>query len=213
VAGTNSKTSSYAWESSRKTGNRTILKPKAKSNASNKQSKNGYGTNPQQTYTARAKATPATTSDGHWRIRHDRVDNAGIISIRYNSRLHHIGIGRGHKNTRVKVLIHDRHIQVITAESGTLLRELTLDPTRDYQPQKPVIADTHTGYEPSPETPMNDDPRHHALVRWELVARSPPPDPSRSRKRCQVRAEPEFFAWRTGQRSGIFTQLIGARFK
>jgi hypothetical protein len=36
--------------------------------------------------------------------------------------------------TRVLILIQDLHIRIINAATGELLRELTLDPTRDYQP-------------------------------------------------------------------------------
>lgn len=50
--------------------------------------------------------------------------------------MHHIGIGRAHKHARVTILIHDRDIRVINAVTGELVRALTLDPTRDYQPQK-----------------------------------------------------------------------------
>jgi transposase InsO family protein len=91
---------------------------------------------PQQAYTARPKAVPTATpiDTGHYRVRHDRIDPSGVITLRYNSRLHHIGLGRRHAGTRVLVLAHDRHIRVLTTDGG-LLRELTLDPTRDYQPQ------------------------------------------------------------------------------
>lgn len=92
---------------------------------------------PAQAYAALGKAGPAGTVDGHWRIREDRIDQSGVITLRYDSRLHHIGIGRTHKGTRVKILIHDRHIRILSTETGQLLRELILDPTRDYQPQKP----------------------------------------------------------------------------
>jgi transposase InsO family protein len=94
---------------------------------------------PAETYAARSKSTPAGT-DGHWRIREDRVDDAGKITLRVNSRLHHIGIGRAHKHERVRVLIHNHDIRVINPATGELLRELTLDPTRNYQPQKPQNA-------------------------------------------------------------------------
>lgn len=94
---------------------------------------------PAQTYAARSKAVPAGT-DGHWRIREDRVDDSGSITLRFNSRLHHIGIGRAHKHERVQVLIHNHDIRIINPATGELLRELTLDPTRDYQPQKPQNA-------------------------------------------------------------------------
>jgi hypothetical protein len=57
------------------------------------------------------------------------------MTIRYNSRLHHIGIGRRHARTHVLALIADLNIRVINRDTGELLRELTLDPARDYQPQ------------------------------------------------------------------------------
>jgi transposase InsO family protein len=91
---------------------------------------------PAQAYSARPKAVPTGTpiDTGHYRVRHDRIDNSGVITLRHNSRLHHIGLGRGHAGTRVLVLARDRHIRVLTTD-GELLRELNLDPSRDYQPQ------------------------------------------------------------------------------
>ena len=43
---------------------------------------------------------PAPTSTRHCRVRHDRVDKGGTVTLRYNSRLHHIGIGRRLAGTR-----------------------------------------------------------------------------------------------------------------
>ena len=88
---------------------------------------------------SRSKAVPAGV-DGHWRIREDRIDSDGTITLRFNSRMHHIGIGRAHKHERVRILIHNNEIRVINPDTGELLRDLTLDPTRDYQPQKPQNA-------------------------------------------------------------------------
>ena len=51
-----------------------------------------------------------------------------------SGRLHHIGIGAAHARTPVLLLIHDLHIRVINAATGELLRDLTLDPSRNYQP-------------------------------------------------------------------------------
>jgi hypothetical protein len=42
-------------------------------------------------------------------------------------------IGRTHTETHVILLAQDLHIRVVNATTGELLRELTLDPTRDYQ--------------------------------------------------------------------------------
>jgi hypothetical protein len=57
-----------------------------------------------------------------------------VFTLRHNSRLHHIGVGRRHAGTRILVLVHDLHIRVLT-EDGELLRELVLNPAQDYQPQ------------------------------------------------------------------------------
>jgi transposase InsO family protein len=90
---------------------------------------------PAAVYTARPKATPTGVSPTHERVRRDRIDDSGVVTIRYHGRLHHIGIGRTHARTHVLLLIQDLHIRVIAAATGELLRELTLDPTRDYQPR------------------------------------------------------------------------------
>ena len=85
-------------------------------------------------YTSRPKAHPGTRIATHNRVRTDRVDQAGAITLRVNGRLHHIGIGRHHHRTRVLILAQDHHITVINAATGEVLRDFTLDPTRDYQP-------------------------------------------------------------------------------
>ena len=89
---------------------------------------------PAVVYNARPKATPAERTDTHYRVRHDRVDDAGSVTLRVNGRLHHIGIGRTHARTPVILLVDDHHLRVVHAATGELLRELTIDPTRDYQP-------------------------------------------------------------------------------
>jgi transposase InsO family protein len=99
-------------------------------------------TTPARAYHARGKATPTGDLDGHWRIREDRVDKAGVVTIRYHSRLHHIGIGRPYRNRPIKMLIHDRHIRIIDPTTGELIRELTLNPDIDYQPQNPRPKET-----------------------------------------------------------------------
>lgn len=88
---------------------------------------------PEQAYTARAKATPSTSSS-HWRIRNDIVDKFGRISMRHAGRLHHIGIGYDRSGTFVRILMHDLHITVIDADTGEIIRDLTLNTERDYQP-------------------------------------------------------------------------------
>jgi transposase InsO family protein len=93
---------------------------------------------PSDAFHARTKAHPrlhGITLDGY-RLRHDKIDRSGKITIRYQGRLHHIGLGRRHAHQPVAILIAGRDIRVLT-ENGQLLRQLVLDPTRDYQPQPP----------------------------------------------------------------------------
>jgi transposase InsO family protein len=89
---------------------------------------------PLQAYSARvkARATGASAST-YFRVRSDKVDKAGKVSLRYDSRLYKIGLGRAYKGRPVKLLIADQNIRVIDSE-GELIRELTLDPSRNYQP-------------------------------------------------------------------------------
>lgn len=96
-----------------------------------------HGRTPLQAYNARTKARPASQNaraNTHFRVRQDKVDQSGRVTLRYESRLHHIGIGRAHKGRPIKLLIADRNIRIINPQNGELLRQLTLDPTRDYQP-------------------------------------------------------------------------------
>jgi Integrase core domain len=90
---------------------------------------------PADAYAARPKAGPGDrTADTHDRVRTDRIDNTGLVTLRHNGKLHHIGIGRAHAGTRVLLLVQDLHIRVVNAATGELIRELVLDPETDYQP-------------------------------------------------------------------------------
>jgi transposase InsO family protein len=91
---------------------------------------------PAEAFEARPKATPSLPGlrvPAHVRVRRDRIDITGVITLRHNSRLHHIGLGRGLVGTRVIALVDGLRVRVIT-EDGELIRALTLDPSRDYQP-------------------------------------------------------------------------------
>jgi len=91
---------------------------------------------PATIYTTRPKATPTDGNrddDTHNRVRTDRVDKSGKITLRHGGTLYSIGIGRTHARTRVTILIQDLDIRIIDAATGELLRELTLDTTKRYQ--------------------------------------------------------------------------------
>jgi transposase InsO family protein len=90
---------------------------------------------PATAYAARPKATPAPPpASTPERIRTTPVGANGTITIRAGGRPRHIGIGRTHAGTRVLVCTRDRDIRIIHPATGELLRQLTLDLTRDYQP-------------------------------------------------------------------------------
>jgi transposase InsO family protein len=90
---------------------------------------------PADAYHRRPKATAGDRGDDtHDRVRHDRVDNNGKITLRVDSRMHHIGLGAEHRRAPVIVLVHDLDVRVVHATTGELIRKLTIDPTHDYQP-------------------------------------------------------------------------------
>jgi transposase InsO family protein len=90
---------------------------------------------PATAYQARPKATPGDrATDTHNRVRTDRLDTNGSVTLRHGGKLYHLGIGRTHARTHVLLLVQDLHIRVINAATGELLRELTLDTSRSYQP-------------------------------------------------------------------------------
>jgi hypothetical protein len=73
------------------------------------------------------------------KVRHDKVDKTGSVTLRHRSKLHHIGLGRAFKGQRVSMLICDLDVRVI-AEDGTRIRRLTLDPPKSRKRTKVLLA-------------------------------------------------------------------------
>jgi hypothetical protein len=71
----------------------------------------------------------------HTKVRRDRIDHTGCFTLRYRSKLHHVGVGRAHKGKRVLILMADLDIRVID-EDGVTLRHFELDPSVSYQRQQ-----------------------------------------------------------------------------
>ena len=93
---------------------------------------------PAAAYAARPKAVPGDrAADTHDRVRTDRIDATGLVTLRHQGRLYHIGVGRPHAGTRVLLLVQDLHIRVINADTGELIRELTLDPDQELPAHRP----------------------------------------------------------------------------
>ncbi len=92
---------------------------------------------PRIAFEARDRARPSGPQiqvGAEVRVRKDRIDNNGKVTLRHRSRLHHIGVGHAHKGKRVILLVDGLDVRVLS-QDGELLRHLTLDPARDYQRQ------------------------------------------------------------------------------
>jgi transposase InsO family protein len=99
---------------------------------------------PATIYTSLPKASPASdrSTDTHDRVRRDKIDKAGSVTLRVAGQLRHIGVGRTYARTDVLMLVQDLHVTVIDAATGEILRDLIIDPRKDYQP---------TGRPPGPQ--------------------------------------------------------------
>lgn len=94
-----------------------------------------HGRTPAAAFEGRIKARPVgDRSRAHFRVRIDRVSKTGNVTVRYLSRLRHIGLGRAHAGQPVRLLMADDYVRVIR-QDGSLIRELVLDASRDYQPR------------------------------------------------------------------------------
>jgi transposase InsO family protein len=94
---------------------------------------------PAALYESLPKALPTESRDAdtHDRVRVDKVSKTGNVTLRVHGKLRHIGVGRTHKGTHVLLLVQDLEVRIVNAITGQLLRELTINPARDYQPHGP----------------------------------------------------------------------------
>jgi hypothetical protein len=111
---------------------------------------------PATAYTTRPKATPGAdrAGDSHDRVRFDRIDNVGTVTLRHNGRLHHIGIGRTHARTHVILLVHDLDVRVIDAATNCSASSPSTPPATTSPPER--TAD-------QPAAPRNDNSRTYEL--------------------------------------------------
>ena len=89
---------------------------------------------PMAVFSTLLKAGPAQApAPVDHRVRRDKIDSGGKVTLRYLGRLRHIPVGVAHKNRRVRLLVAGPDVRIVT-DDGELIRALTLDPTRSYQP-------------------------------------------------------------------------------
>jgi hypothetical protein len=89
---------------------------------------------PGHAYRATPKALPATNghAQGHYRLRYDRIDTKGKVSIRRAGRMHHLGVGTTHARKRVLAFADDHQITVADLNTGEVLSVHLIEPTKSY---------------------------------------------------------------------------------
>jgi transposase InsO family protein len=99
------------------------------------------GRTPFQAFHARLKAGPSAASAIQYRVRRDKLDAGGRVTVRYLGRLRHIYVSYKRRRQPVTLLIAGPHLQVV-AEDGSILRQLSLDATKNYQPVEQAADST-----------------------------------------------------------------------
>lgn len=88
---------------------------------------------PATAYHALPKAEPSQSPcTGPYRLRYDRIDPGGKVSIRRAGRMHHLGIGTRHAGKRILALADQNNITVIELHTGEILSTHHIDPTKTY---------------------------------------------------------------------------------
>ncbi len=89
---------------------------------------------PGQAYRATPKAAPAPNgrSPGHYRLRYDRLDTKGRMTLRRAGRMHHLAVGAAHARTRVLAFADEHHITVAELTTGEVLSRHLIEPNKTY---------------------------------------------------------------------------------
>jgi transposase InsO family protein len=89
---------------------------------------------PGNAYRATPKAIPATNGHArdHYRLRYDRLDTKGKMTIRRAGRMHHLGVGAAHARKRVLAFADDHQITVADLTTGEILSIHQIEPDKTY---------------------------------------------------------------------------------
>jgi transposase InsO family protein len=92
---------------------------------------------PGETYRATPKAAPAgPRAQQHYRLRYDRLDAKGKMSLRRAGRMHHLATGAAHARKRVLAFSDDTHVTVIDLTTGEILSVHLIQPEKAYWPNQ-----------------------------------------------------------------------------
>lgn len=88
---------------------------------------------PASAYRATPKALPADARvQGHYRLRYDRLDPQGKMSLRRAGRMHHLGTGIANARKRVLALADNNQIIVTDLQTGEVLSTHLIEPEKSY---------------------------------------------------------------------------------
>lgn len=93
------------------------------------------GNTPAHAYQATVKAEPGgQTLASHYRIRTDRLDEKGKVSLRRAGKMHHLGVRKEHGRKRVLMLIDETTVTVTEIGTGEVLSQHLIEPEKHYWP-------------------------------------------------------------------------------
>lgn len=89
---------------------------------------------PGEAYRATPKAAPATNghAPGHYRLRYDRLDSTGKMTLRRAGRMHHLHTGITHARKRVLAFADDHQVTVADLTTGEVLSVHQIEPDKTY---------------------------------------------------------------------------------
>lgn len=90
---------------------------------------------PHKVYNATIKARPAGDLEGYYRVRHDKTDDTGKVSLRRAGKFHKLGLGRANARTAVLLLVDEEFVTVTAKLTGEILSKHRIDPDRKYWPK------------------------------------------------------------------------------
>ncbi|MHA7306558.1 integrase core domain-containing protein [Arthrobacter sp. TMN-49] len=92
---------------------------------------------PAQAYETVPKDSPHGPASGtRHRVHTDKIDAVGKVSLRYQGKLLHLGVGRQHIDKDIAVLAADTAATVIQTNTGEILGEYSLYATKDSQAKR-----------------------------------------------------------------------------
>ena len=88
---------------------------------------------PQESYLATIKATPQEAkNEGHYRVRHDKVDQFGKVTMRRAGKMHHLGVGIKNQFKTVFLIVDHYKVSIVEKKTGEILSQHEIAPSRTY---------------------------------------------------------------------------------